>query len=110
MDDAAIASLDAFLQKVPYVRFLGMRVELAGDDLAPELTPESTVGAWLEHPVAGPQLRADLGTGGFAEMFADPQNGEMMRAIPIVRMSRFPGFPVREEDLATRAAEANATR
>ena len=85
-------------------------VELAGDDLAPRLTPESTVAAWLDHPVAGPQLRADLGTGGFADLLADPQNGEMMRAIPLVRMSRFPGFPVREEDLAARAAEADAAR
>ncbi|WP_293898130.1 PaaI family thioesterase [Phenylobacterium sp.] len=33
MDDAAIQSLDAFLQRVPYVRFLGMRVEMAGDEM-----------------------------------------------------------------------------
>ncbi len=33
MDDAAIQGLDAFLQRVPYVRFLGMRVELAGDEM-----------------------------------------------------------------------------
>ena len=33
MEDTAIQSLDAFLQKVPYVRFLGMRIELAGDEM-----------------------------------------------------------------------------
>jgi len=33
MDDAATQSLDAFLQTVPYVRFLGMRVERAGDEM-----------------------------------------------------------------------------
>jgi uncharacterized protein (TIGR00369 family) len=33
MDQAAIESLDTFLQRVPYVRFLGMRVELAGDEM-----------------------------------------------------------------------------
>jgi len=33
MEDAAIQGLDGFLQKVPYVRFLGMRVELAGDEM-----------------------------------------------------------------------------
>ena len=33
MDDAAIQALDDFLQRVPYVRFLGMRVELAGDEM-----------------------------------------------------------------------------
>lgn len=32
-DTAMIQRLDAFLQQAPYVRFLGMRVELAGDEL-----------------------------------------------------------------------------
>jgi beta-glucosidase len=82
-------------------------IELPGDDVAPELAPDSTVSAWLDHPVAGPRLRADLGDGEFAAMLSDPQHGEMMRAIPLVRMSRFPGFPVREGELVGRAAEAN---
>jgi len=30
---SAAEQLDAFLQRVPYVRFLGMRAELAGDEL-----------------------------------------------------------------------------
>jgi uncharacterized protein (TIGR00369 family) len=33
MEHTAIQGLDSFLQKVPYVRFLGMRVELAGDEM-----------------------------------------------------------------------------
>jgi uncharacterized protein (TIGR00369 family) len=32
MSDAA-AQLEAFLQSVPYIRFLGMRAELAGDEM-----------------------------------------------------------------------------
>ncbi|MDB5416858.1 MAG: thioesterase [Phenylobacterium sp.] len=31
MSEAAAQQLEAFLQRVPYVRFLGMRAELAGD-------------------------------------------------------------------------------
>lgn len=32
-DDHAPAQLEAFLQRVPYVRFLGMRAELSGDEM-----------------------------------------------------------------------------
>ena len=90
---------------------LTAHVELAGEDLLPELTPESAASAWLDHPVAGPRLRSLIGTGGAGDispMFDDPQHGQMIRAIPLVRLSRFPGFPVAEDDLAGLAAEANA--
>ena len=43
MDDAAIQSLDGFLQKVPYVRFLGMRIELAGDEMTAVLPFRQTL-------------------------------------------------------------------
>ena len=33
MSEAATEQLEAFLQRVPYVRFLGMRAELAGDEM-----------------------------------------------------------------------------
>jgi beta-glucosidase len=32
-------------------------------------------------------------------MLFDPQHGAMMRAIPLVRLSRFPGSPVSEDDV-----------
>ncbi|PVU81521.1 glycosyl hydrolase (plasmid) [Cellulomonas sp. WB94] len=87
-------------------------IELPGDDLTPALAPDSTASAWLDHPTAGPRLLAQLqaASGGVADMLFDPQNGAMIRAIPLVRLSRFPGFPVREEDIADLAAEANAHR
>ena len=61
MSDAA-EQLDAFLQRVPYVRFLGMRAELSGDEMtailpfAPHLVGNSNlpalhggvIGAFLE--------------------------------------------------------------
>jgi len=65
MDDAAIASLDAFLQKVPYVRFLGMRVELAGDEMTAVLP-------FAQHLIGNPMLPALHGgvVGAFMEMTA----------------------------------------
>ena len=33
MSEAAATGLEAFLQSVPYIRFLGMRAELAGDEM-----------------------------------------------------------------------------
>lgn len=43
MEETAIQSLDAFLQKVPYVRFLGMRIELAGDEMTAVLPFRQTL-------------------------------------------------------------------
>jgi uncharacterized protein (TIGR00369 family) len=62
MSDPAAEQLDAFLQRVPYVRFLGMRAELSGDEMtailpfAPHLVGNSVldvlhggvIGAFLE--------------------------------------------------------------
>jgi len=65
MDDAAIQGLDAFLQQVPYVRFLGMRVELAGDEM-------TTVLPFADHLVGNPMLPALHGgvVGAFMELTA----------------------------------------
>jgi uncharacterized protein (TIGR00369 family) len=65
MDDAAIQGLDAFLQRVPYVRFLGMRVELAGDEM-------TTVLPFAQHLVGNPMIPALHGgvIGAFMEMTA----------------------------------------
>ncbi|PRY29975.1 beta-glucosidase [Pseudosporangium ferrugineum] len=71
-------------------------VELPGDDVTPPLAAESSVEAWLAHPAAGDWLRANLGDGLFHTMLFDPRNGQMMRAMPLQRLSRFPGFPVAE--------------
>ncbi|AGZ40534.1 glycoside hydrolase family 3 C-terminal domain-containing protein [Actinoplanes friuliensis] len=74
-------------------------VELSGDGYLAPLAPESSVDVWLEHPAAGPWLREQLGEGMFTAMLSDPTNGQMMRAIPLQRLSRFPGFPVTEPDV-----------
>lgn len=65
MEDNAIQSLDAFLQKVPYNRFLGMRVELAGDEMTAVLP-------FSQHLIGNPMLPALHGgvIGAFLELTA----------------------------------------
>ncbi|GAB2935442.1 glycoside hydrolase family 3 C-terminal domain-containing protein [Streptomyces mayteni] len=75
-------------------------LDLTGEEIARPLTPESEVGHWLDHPEAGPRLRKALAGSPFASMLSDPQHGELFRAIPLIRLSRFPGFPVSEETLS----------
>ena len=82
-------------------------VHLAGDEITPPLSPQSPASAWLDHPVAGPRLRAQLGSGNVAAGLFDASTAEMIRAIPLDRLSRFPGFPIDENDLAALADAAN---
>jgi beta-glucosidase len=72
---------------------------LTGEGYLVPLAADATVDMWLDHPAAGPWLREQLGEGMFTDMLNDPANGQMMRAIPLVRLSRFPGFPVTEPDV-----------
>jgi len=81
---------------------------LAGEDVTPPLSLDSTTDAWLVHRVTGPRLLDALRDDPLTPMLMHEQNGQMMRAIPMVRMSRFPGFPVREDELARWATEVNA--
>ncbi|MHC0432970.1 beta-glucosidase family protein [Streptomyces sp. O3] len=75
-------------------------VELSGDGFTVPLTADASAERWLAHPTAGAWLREALGTAGFGAMLTDPRNGPMMRAIPLSRLARFPGFPVGEEQIA----------
>ncbi|HEY8573367.1 PaaI family thioesterase [Phenylobacterium sp.] len=65
MSDAAAEQLQAFLQRVPYVRFLGMRAELAGDEMTAILP-------FSEHLVGNTMIPALHGgvIGAFLEMTA----------------------------------------
>ncbi|MBF5082010.1 glycoside hydrolase family 3 C-terminal domain-containing protein [Quadrisphaera sp. INWT6] len=84
-------------------------VQVTGEDLTPPVAVEAEISTWLDHPVAGPALRSVLerAGGGFLGMLDDPDHGAMFRAIPLVRMARFPGFPATEAELEGIAAEAN---
>ncbi|WP_407343661.1 glycoside hydrolase family 3 C-terminal domain-containing protein [Pengzhenrongella phosphoraccumulans] len=83
-------------------------VELTGDALTPPLSPQSPASAWLDHPMTGPALQARFAdASNVAAGLFDPSTAEMMRAIPLDRLSRFPGFPIAEDELAALATAAN---
>ncbi len=65
MSDAAFKTLEAFIARVPYARFLGLRVELAGDEMTAILP-------FAQHLVGNPVLPALHGgvIGAFMEMTA----------------------------------------
>lgn len=87
---------------------LDASIELTGDDLVPALTIESTVEAYLAHPEADAWIRTTIAGTTFEGMFFDPQHGEMIRAIPLVRLSRFPGSPVSETEVEEAVARFSA--
>lgn len=68
MEESAIQRLDAFLQRAPYIRFLGMRVELAGDEMTAILP-------FAQHLIGNPTLPALHGgvLGAFMELTAVAQ-------------------------------------
>jgi uncharacterized protein (TIGR00369 family) len=65
MSEAAARDLETFLQRVPYIRFLGMRAELAGDEMTAVLP-------FAPHLVGNTHLPALHGgvIGAFLEMTA----------------------------------------
>ena len=65
MSQTAVQRLEAFLDRVPYVRFLGMRAELAGD----EMTAVLPFAPHLIGNVALPALHGGV-IGAFMEMTA----------------------------------------
>ena len=65
MSDPAFQNLEAFLQSVPYIRYLGMQVEMAGDEMTAVLP-------FAQHLIGNPMLPALHGgvIGAFMEMTA----------------------------------------
>ncbi len=80
-------------------------IQLTGERVVPALTALSTADEWLAHPAAGPWLRESLAGNEFDTVMFDPINGQMMRAVPLQRLSRFPGFPVSEQDMDQRVSD-----
>ncbi|GAA4161006.1 glycoside hydrolase family 3 C-terminal domain-containing protein [Gryllotalpicola daejeonensis] len=89
------------------IRLTG-EITLAGADVAPPLTVDSTAEQFLAHPQGGSWLRERLAGSEMGAMLFDETHGRMMRAIPLVRLSRFPGAPFDEAALAEAAAQASA--
>jgi beta-glucosidase len=81
-------------------------VALQGQKVREPLTAESTVNAWLEDPRGNAWLMQRVGTDTpLHQMLFDPQHGEVMRAIPLQRLSRFPGIPISEAEVDAAVAD-----
>ncbi|GAA4186397.1 glycoside hydrolase family 3 C-terminal domain-containing protein [Gryllotalpicola kribbensis] len=83
-------------------------VTLTGAEITPPLAVDSTADQFLAHPRGGAWLREALAGTEMGAMLFDETHGRMMRAIPLVRLSRFPGAPFDESALAEAAALASA--
>ncbi|HEY0932901.1 MAG TPA: glycoside hydrolase family 3 C-terminal domain-containing protein, partial [Trebonia sp.] len=86
--------------------------EVDGDDARVPLTADSTVGEWLADP-RGAQLLAQAlagvsDSGPMAGFFTDPTLSMFLRAIPLGRLSSFPGSPLSGEDIGKLVAAAAA--
>ncbi|PRY17215.1 glycoside hydrolase family 3 C-terminal domain-containing protein [Kineococcus rhizosphaerae] len=78
---------------------LATTITLPGDGVVTPLALDSELETWLAHPGVGASLRATLSGTSWEGMLFDPHNGAMMRAIPLLRLTRFPGFPIAEAEL-----------
>ncbi|MGA4541398.1 glycoside hydrolase family 3 C-terminal domain-containing protein [Uniformispora flossi] len=85
-------------------------VDLAGDGLRLPLAADSTAEQWLAHSHAGTWLRSTFGDSPLAAALGDPDHGRMLRAIPLSRLARFPGFPVDDVKIAEALEKFNGTQ
>jgi beta-glucosidase len=92
-------------------------VELAGESVALELRPESTVAEWVTHPVAGPWLidrlmagvaSAQPGGDGADTGSAMEEAFAMIGTMPMRQFARFLPLQITLETLKKEAARANA--
>lgn len=84
-------------------------VDLTGEPVLLPVDADSTAAQWLADPVLGDRLRALLDGTSHGAMLSDPEIGQMMSAIPMRRLARFPGSPFSERWLEeTLAAQPTA--
>ena len=78
-------------------------IALTGDLVEP-VSPELPTAAWLDHPVAGPLVRARLA----GDPVYDEHRMNRVRENPFNRVARMHAFPIAEAELPALAAEVNA--
>ncbi len=76
-------------------------VHVEGEPLAVPLTADSTLAEWLADPAGAAILRHAYTRAGL-----DPEGVKMLGSIPLSRLARFPGSPIRPDDLDAMIAEA----
>ncbi|MGA8117792.1 MAG: glycoside hydrolase family 3 C-terminal domain-containing protein [Actinocatenispora sp.] len=84
---------------------LSATVGVTGDAAPADLTIDSTVREWLEHPVAGPALMQGFAATGETGDGSDQSTMAMIAPMPLRRVSRLPGVPVTEEQLEGMVAQ-----
>jgi beta-glucosidase len=89
---------------------LRSELTLTGEALVFPVDEDSTAEQWLAHPVLGERLLAAVAGTSVHDMLFHPGSGQMMRAIPMRRLSRFPGSPFTESWLAQEVDAAGSRR
>ncbi|MGH3590726.1 MAG: glycoside hydrolase family 3 C-terminal domain-containing protein, partial [Pseudonocardiaceae bacterium] len=79
---------------------LAASVVLDGDRVARELSIDSSVQEWFEHPLAGPALIQSLTATGGTPRPVDMDQMRMVASMPMRRLVRFPGTNLSEGQLA----------
>lgn len=84
MSEAAAARLEDFLQRVPYIRFLGMRAELAGDEMTAILPfQEHLVGNVMLPALHGGVIGAFLEATALAQLSVTQQSARVHKTIDV---------------------------
>lgn len=74
-------------------------IEVAGEPVVIPLTPWSTLGEWLDHPVGGPVLQGIFDSRGglrgrMGDLMSEEGSRDSARGIPLASISEFPGVPI----------------
>jgi uncharacterized protein (TIGR00369 family) len=84
MSEAAARQLEAFLLKAPYVRFLGMRAELAGDEMTAVLPfAPHLIGNVLLPALHGGVIGGFLEATALAQLAVTQANGRLPKTIDV---------------------------
>ena len=77
-------------------------MQVEGEHVAVPLTADSTLAEWMADPASAAILRH-----AYARAGMDPEGVKMLGSIPLSRLARFPGSPIRPDDLEAMIAEAD---
>ena len=95
MSEAAAKQLEDFLQRVPYVRFLGMRAELAGDEMTAILPfSQHLIGNVMLPALHGGVIGAFLETTALAQLSVTQGSAKVHKTIDVTIEYLRPGRPV----------------
>ncbi len=87
---------------------LTQTITLAGGDVSPPLSVNSTYGEFLARPEAREWLHQTLGRGPLGERVIGTHLGKMLESVPVNRLAHFPGSGFTEGDIAEYLAARSA--